>query len=171
MGHAAVAEDKDETLLGFIKKFLCYHKSSYRNCYSLYRPDMPWNYPPPYEIEPASALYYSSFGGMVITVKYLLSQGADVNAPGGRYGTALQAASGEGHERLVELLLSNGADVNAIDGGLSTALQVASRGGHERVVKLLLSNGADVNSPGVNDTPLLVASRGGHERLVELLLR
>ena len=39
MTYAAVAEGKDETLQGFIKEFFCYHRSSYRNCYSLYRPD------------------------------------------------------------------------------------------------------------------------------------
>ena len=43
---AAVAESKDEILQGFIKDFFCYHKSSYRNCYSLYRPDRPWDNKP-----------------------------------------------------------------------------------------------------------------------------
>jgi ankyrin repeat protein len=45
----------------------------------------------------------------VHTVKDLLSKGADVNAQGGRYGNALQAASQRGHSAIVELLLSKGA--------------------------------------------------------------
>ncbi|KAF2180825.1 purine and uridine phosphorylase [Zopfia rhizophila CBS 207.26] len=68
MSHAAVAEGKDETLQGFIKKFLCHHRSSYRNCYNLYRPDDPWyNGSIDRGEEPASALYYASFGGLINT--------------------------------------------------------------------------------------------------------
>ncbi|KAH8752228.1 hypothetical protein F5883DRAFT_366071, partial [Diaporthe sp. PMI_573] len=42
-------------------------------------------------------------------VQLLLDNGADVNAPGGRYGNALQAASYAGHEMIVKLLLEKGA--------------------------------------------------------------
>ena len=42
-------------------------------------------------------------------VQQLLSAGADVDFQGGRYGTALQAASAEGHERVVQQLLAAGA--------------------------------------------------------------
>ena len=146
--YAAVAESKDETLQGFIRKFFCYHRSSYRNCYSLYRPDRPWDDEPAERGgELASALYYASFGGLVNAVKYLLSQGADVNARGGGvYGSALQAASKGGHDKIVELLLSKGADVNARGGLYGSALQAASEGGHDKIVELLLSEGADVNA-------------------------
>jgi hypothetical protein len=106
---AAVAESKDETLQGFIREFFCYHRSSYRNCFSLYRPDRSWEDEPAREGEPASALYYASFGGLINAVEYLLSQGADVNAQGGHFGNALTAASYRGHEKVVELLLSRGA--------------------------------------------------------------
>jgi hypothetical protein len=39
----------------------------------------------------------------------LLENGADVNALGGKYGSALQAASSEGHKPIVRLLLEKGA--------------------------------------------------------------
>jgi hypothetical protein len=42
-------------------------------------------------------------------VELLLGKGADVNAQGGFYGNALQAASVTGHEKVVELLLGKGA--------------------------------------------------------------
>jgi len=41
----------------------------------------------------------------------LLDQGPDVNAQGGDYGIALQAASLHGHEKVVQMLLNHGAGV------------------------------------------------------------
>ena len=41
----------------------------------------------------------------------LLEKGADVNAQGGYYDTALQAASFQGREKVVEMLLEKSADV------------------------------------------------------------
>jgi ankyrin repeat protein len=81
-------------------------------------------------------------------VKLLVDKGADVNAQGGEYGNALQAASYEGHEAVVRLLLDKGANVNAQGGGYSNGLQAASCRGHEAVVRLLVDKGADVNAQG-----------------------
>ncbi|KAI1602560.1 ankyrin repeat domain containing protein [Pyrenophora tritici-repentis] len=63
----------------------------------------------------------------------LLDKGADVNAQGGRYGNALQAASAGGYEQVVKMLLNKGAKVNAQGGEYSSALQAASAGGYEAV--------------------------------------
>ena len=43
----------------------------------------------------------------------LLDKGAEVNAQGGEYGNALQAASAGGYEQVVKILLDKGAEVNA----------------------------------------------------------
>jgi ankyrin repeat protein len=59
-------------------------------------------------------------------VKLLLENGAEVNAEGGKYGNALQAASFRGNEAIVKLLLENGAEVNAEGGEYGNALQAAS---------------------------------------------
>jgi ankyrin repeat protein len=48
--------------------------------------------------------------------KLLLDKGAEVNAQGGRYGNALQAASARGREAVVKLLLDKGSEVKAQGG-------------------------------------------------------
>ena len=72
--------------------------------------------------------------------------GADVNAQGGRYGNALQAASRYGHFDLVQLLLNNGAAANAQGGEYGNAIKAArSRWAHKdwaQIVQLLLEFGA-----------------------------
>jgi ankyrin repeat protein len=63
-------------------------------------------------------------------VQILLASGANVNAQGGLYGSALQAASLEGHPKTVQVLLAVGANVNDQGGHYDNTLQVASYGGH-----------------------------------------
>jgi ankyrin repeat protein len=104
-------------------------------------------------------------------VKLLLDKGADVNAQGGRYGNALQAASWGGHKATVKLLLDKGAEINAQGGYFGNALQAASFGGHEATVKLLLDEGADVNAQGGEfGNALQAASSKGHDAIIKLLL-
>jgi ankyrin repeat protein len=54
-------------------------------------------------------LYYAALLGFSIVTRLLLNAGAKVNAQGGRYGNALQAASEGGHEQVVKTLLNAGA--------------------------------------------------------------
>ena len=51
-----------------------------------------------------------SSDGHEVIANLLLEKGADVNAQGGLYGNALQAASSCGHEVILNLLLEKGAD-------------------------------------------------------------
>lgn len=94
-----------------------------------------------------------------------------VNAQGGSYGNALQAASREGHEKTVELLLDKGADIDAQGGNYGNALQAASHKGNEKVVQLLLDKGADINiQGGYYGNVLEAASNGGNKEVIQLLL-
>ncbi|KAK4220431.1 ankyrin repeat-containing domain protein [Podospora fimiseda] len=93
-----------------------------------------------------SRLYYACLAGLIAPVRDFIGKGADVNAQGGEYGNALQAASSRGHQEIVKLLLDKGADVNAQGGQYGNALQAASEGGHQEIVKLLLDKGADDTS-------------------------
>ena len=78
--------------------------------------------------EDIMAMHYKlhHIGVIVKLLKLLLEKGADVNAQGGEYGNALQAASYKGHSEIVKLLLEKGADVNAQGGEYGNALQAAS---------------------------------------------
>ena len=98
--------------------------------------------------------------------KLLMEKGADVNAEGGYYGNALQAASYNGHEAIAKLLIEKGADVNAQGGRYGNALHAASYIGHENVAKLLMEKGADVNAvAGYYGNALQAASYQGHEAI------
>ncbi len=55
-------------------------------------------------------------GGQQAITELLIANGANVNAEGGQYGNALQAASYQGHQAIAELLIAMGADVNAQGG-------------------------------------------------------
>ena len=98
------------------------------------------------------------------------SKVADVNAQGGCYGNALQAASFFGHEEIVKMLVHEGADVNAQGGRYGNALQAASFSDHEEIVKMLIHEGADVNAQGGRyGNALQAASSEGHEEIVKIL--
>ncbi|KAL9048620.1 MAG: hypothetical protein Q9162_007628 [Coniocarpon cinnabarinum] len=118
-----------------------------------------------------NALFWSSFLGYESIVQLLLYEGADVNARGGEYGTALQAASGKGYDKIVQMLLDKGADVNAQGPGNSSALRAASGRGYDKIVQMLLDKGADINAQGGSDgNALQRASDEGHQEVVQMLL-
>jgi ankyrin repeat protein len=75
-------------------------------------------------------------------IELLLDLGADVNAIGGQYGTALQVASSRGSHDTVGLLLRRGADPNIRAGTFNTALQAAYSEGHADIIDLLYEHGA-----------------------------
>jgi hypothetical protein len=86
-------------------------KSAYLTWIQLYDPDNPWD-EPDLEESPdsvAAPLYYAAQLGLGTITGLLLEQKAEVNAMGGQYGNALQAASARGHEQVVKLLLDAGA--------------------------------------------------------------
>jgi hypothetical protein len=115
-------------------------------------------------------LYIVAEKGASFMTQMLLDKGADVNAQGGQYGNALQAASVNGRKEVVTLLLEKGADVNAQGGLYGNALQAASANGRKEVVTLLLEKGADVNAQGgLYGNALRAASSRGHKEVVTLL--
>jgi ankyrin repeat protein len=78
----------------------------------------------------------------------LIEHSADVNAQGGLFGNALQAASSNRHINIVQLLIEHSAEVNAQGREYGNALQAASFRGHIDIVQLLIEHGANVNTQG-----------------------
>jgi hypothetical protein len=119
----------------------------------------------------AGPLYVLSLRGYQNLVRAILKEGTEVNAHGGDYDTALQAAAAMGREDIVTMLLEAGADVNAQGGDYGTALQAAIVFGREDIVTMLLNAGADVNAQGRRyGTALQAATAIGREEIVTILL-
>lgn len=169
MNHAKPAETEkyvQENILNFFLQ----QRQAYAVWNVLFEPDRPF-----FELSRhrnmATPLYYASFVGLQHTVELLLEKGVNVNAQGGYYGNALQAASDRGHKDIVQLLLGAGADVCAQGREHSNALQAASSRGYTEIVQLLLEEGANVNSQGrYFGYSLQAASYQGYKDIVQLLL-
>jgi ankyrin repeat protein len=137
----------------------------------VYHVDDPSEPFPTKDREFAPPLYYLAFWGADHLVKEIVNAGADVNAEGGTYHTALQAAAYSGETNILKLLLENGADVNMMGGEYGTALQAASWSGYKKIVKLLLAAGADVNAQGGEYcTALHAAASGNDVEMVAILI-
>ena len=108
------------------------------------------------EISGGNALQAASYNGQADIVTLLLCKGADVNARGGEYGTALVAACcnvGDEEKALetVIVLIIYGADVDYLGGRYGSALYEAAIRGYYYVVKLLIQARANVNK--IQDKP------------------
>jgi ankyrin repeat protein len=122
-----------------------------------------------------SWLYQAASLGHAEVVRFFISRDvdkrADINAQGGEYGNALQAAAYGYHTAVVQILLEKGADINAQGGEYGNALQAAAYRGSEEIVQILLEKGADVNAQGgAHGNALQAAACGGSEKIVQILL-
>ena len=72
----------------------------------------------------------------------VLDRGANVNARGGQYGSALNAAVVGGFSDIVKVLIDSGTNVNASEGKYGSALNAAIVRGFWDIVEVLLNAGA-----------------------------
>ena len=85
-------------------------------------------------------IFLAAGEGKLEAVRYLLDEGADVNARDNFGNTALAEAAYYGHLAVVKELLLRGADINAVgDGG--TALDIAISRNNTAVADLLKHRG------------------------------
>lgn len=106
------------------------------------------------------------------TVKSLLQQKPDVNAPQGDGATALHWAASNEDLEMVKLLLAAGANVNATtrDGGV-TPLFMACTSGNAAIIEALLNAGASAKSVKPNGTTaLMTAAASGSVNAIKVLL-
>lgn len=100
----------------------------------------------------------------------MLSSGAPVNAQGGQYKTALQAAIMKGNHPVARQLIDNGAEINARVSAIGNMFQAAAWRG-DKVVKRHIDLGINCNAQdGYYGTALQAAALEGHEAVVRLLL-
>ncbi|KAF3255599.1 hypothetical protein TWF128_005590 [Orbilia oligospora] len=121
----------------------------------------------------SEALRVAASKGYYEVAQVLLNKDVDCNAPGGKYGNALNEAAHNLDERMMELLLKHGAAINAESEKYGTALCIAVKINQPKltVIKLLLDNRIDVNAEGGKYGHALGAAVcKGNMGVVELLL-
>ncbi|KAH7386811.1 hypothetical protein DE146DRAFT_759229 [Phaeosphaeria sp. MPI-PUGE-AT-0046c] len=148
--HAAKTGDQSKETKDMAIRLFCKKQAAFVNWVRLWDPERPWEMPELHKDreEILDPLYYAACLDLRDVVTFLLNKGADVNAQGGDYGNALEAAAFKGNKAIVRLLLNKNANVNAQGGRYSNTLQAASLKGYEAIVRLLLNKNANVNAQG-----------------------
>jgi len=86
-------------------------------------------------------LFLAASEGRLRAVRYLLDEGADVNAHEADGNTALSEATFYGHAAVIKELLARGANVNAVTGA-GTALDIAINRNNLAIIEMLRHYGA-----------------------------
>ncbi|MFD3002793.1 ankyrin repeat domain-containing protein [Pontibacter toksunensis] len=124
--------------------------------------------------------------GHLNAAKALVEAGAEVDAAS-EQGSALSAASREGHTQVVDYLFTKGAKPNRANKEGWTALHFATGEGHSNVISQLLKAGSNIESPVSSEwynlnngagtrvimgnwTPLMLAVEEGHVEAANVLL-
>ena len=89
----------------------------------------------------SAPLFLAAGGGRLNAVRYLLDQGADVNALDSTGNTALTEATYYGHVSVIKELLVRGANINSLSSA-GTPLDIALSKSDEAVADLLKHYGA-----------------------------
>ena len=114
----------------------------------------------------ATPLIMAAWHGRLQIVKYLLEEGADINASYDAGSSALIVAAWHGHAPVVKYLLAAGADLGHKNRGGDDALVWASEHGHTDIVQELLDAGAKSV-----DAALVFACENGHRAIADELVR
>jgi ankyrin repeat protein len=105
------------------------------------------------------------------TVRKLVAQKVDVNAPQPDGATALQWAAFSNNLELADLLIAAGANVKAANRDGATPLYLAASNGSASMIEKLLKAGANPNEKQSHgETPLMFAARSGNVDAIKVLL-
>lgn len=117
------------------------------------------------------ALIDAASKGDVVSVRKLLTQGANVRARDATGRTALLAATYDNRIDVARTLIAAGADVNAQDELKNSAYLLAGARGYLDILKLTIAAGADLKSTNrFGGTALIPACHYGHVETVRYLL-
>jgi ankyrin repeat protein len=121
-----------------------------------------------------NVLHETAAHGHIEAVRFLLSEGMDVNAPGEDDQQALHFAAATGNDLLVQLLVESGAQTTTQVWWHKTPLHVAAGCGFPSLVELFLNLGIDpmiqYEPDRPNRTALHEAAHNGREDVVAVLL-
>ncbi|RMZ84875.1 hypothetical protein DV738_g258, partial [Chaetothyriales sp. CBS 135597] len=123
--------------------------------------------------EGITPLHWAAINNQYAVCKFLIDQGADVNAKGGESGaTPAMWAAQRCHYYVVHLLLQHGADALATDGQGYNILHLATIDGNTLLLILLLHQDIPVDVPDPHGhTALMWAGYKGWPACADLLLR
>jgi ankyrin repeat protein len=167
-GHADAAQGCGVSQNDFLREFesLSFKMRKWINFNNIFQ-----RYPIRRYTPEAKLLYILSEKNLSNLVQALLDNKADVDAIGERYGSAIQAASANGHARIIRLLIDAGANINVVGGEYGNSLTAALTKSHIAVIELLLEEGANQNTKDKDgQMPLSRAAAKRREAIVQLLL-
>ncbi len=115
-------------------------------------------------------LMKACWDGEMDIAKYLIDQGANVNAADDQGATSLSNAVNRDRPEFVQLLIDHGAKVNIKDVREFTPASQAAASGNVEIVKILAKAGADLTAETMGLTPLMFAVSAGKEEMVRTLI-
>lgn len=118
-----------------------------------------------------TAAMISAVNGDVDCLRFLIAEGADIEAHDGWGSTAAMLAASRGRAACLALLIASGADLDAKDCVGWTAAMNAARQGQSACLGLLIAAKVDLEAKGFNGiTAAIWAARGPSEACLNLLI-
>ncbi|MBN1949017.1 MAG: ankyrin repeat domain-containing protein [Candidatus Cloacimonetes bacterium] len=123
---------------------------------------------------------FAAYKSSLESVKFMLEQGAEINAADSTGNIPLHMAAWRGSTEVVDYLLTRGADINIRADNGWTPLLNAVLGDSLEMVKLLLDHGAAINQDCVagqddcrllDGSPLHIAAKRGNSEVADLLIQ
>lgn len=126
----------------------------------------------PYDLKGLTPLHIASYYDREKMVRYLISAGADVNAPDEKGTTPVSGAVAKGYNDLLNIFLKKGADVNRRNKTGASLLHTAALYNQKRTMEILVENGAEIDARANSGwTPLHNAVINDYLYITEYLLK